>query len=394
MILKHLFTYTSRSVIYVIKRKYDELAPFIRRLDPYLEKINGIRNKSTNEVNFFNNLKGAKIYFKSLNKGDIIRAMYGEEPTLVIMDEITDWEEDYISPMYSILRTTSKDIKIQLLSTFNPRGVGHAWIKRRYIENAKPFEVFVDPISETTRVFIPALPTDNKILMENDPGYIKRIKASGTSEHVAALLDGDWSSPDGSFVKSIWFEKYNNLNYNDTICVHSWDTASKEGQYNDPSACTVWRFQQFGNKYYLDDIVNEKFNTPDLKKKIIQMAERDKPFAILIEDASSGIGIIQSLQAETRLPVVAITPIKSKGDRLLKAAILMETGKVAIRNCHWTLDYEVQLTTFPNAKHDDLCDSTSQFLIWANENYSSTFNYKPIGEKRNFENERTIAKYF
>ncbi|MEI6849972.1 MAG: hypothetical protein WCK29_02955 [archaeon] len=123
--------------------------------------------------------------------------MYGEEPTLVIMDEITDWEEDYISPMYSILRTTSKDIKIQLLSTFNPRGVGHAWIKRRYIENSKPFEVFVDPISETTRVFIPALPTDNKILMENDPGYIKRIKASGTSEHVAALLEGDWSSPDG-----------------------------------------------------------------------------------------------------------------------------------------------------------------------------------------------------
>ncbi len=47
----------------------------------------------------------------------------------------------------------------------------------------------------------------------------------------------------------------------------------------------------------------------------------------------------------------------------------------------WTLDYEIELTIFPLAPHDDQVDSTSQFLKWAHENQAS-FDHASSGRKR------------
>jgi hypothetical protein len=48
-------------------------------------------------------------------------------------------------------------------------------------------------------VFIPAKVSDNQILMENDPGYVSRLKASGSASLVKAWLDGDWDVVEGAF---------------------------------------------------------------------------------------------------------------------------------------------------------------------------------------------------
>ena len=59
----------------------------------------------------------------------------------------------------------------------------------------------------------------------------------------------------------------------------------------------------------------------------------------------------------------------------------------------WTLDYEIELTIFPLAPHDDQVDSTSQFLKWAHENQGS-FDYAASGRKRvgmaAYEDQQTI----
>ncbi len=47
----------------------------------------------------------------------------------------------------------------------------------------------------------------------------------------------------------------------------------------------------------------------------------------------------------------------------------------------WTLDYEIEMTIFPLAPHDDQVDSTSQFLKWAHEN-SASFDHAASGRKR------------
>ena len=58
----------------------------------------------------------------------------------------------------------------------NPGGPGHGWVKERYIDK-----------EEKGKLFIPSKITDNKPLMDNDPGYIDRIKASGPEWLVKGL---------------------------------------------------------------------------------------------------------------------------------------------------------------------------------------------------------------
>ena len=49
----------------------------------------------------------------------------------------------------------------------------------------------------------------------------------------------------------------------------------------------------------------------------------------------------------------------------------MENGFVCLpREAHWLAEYLHELTTFPNGKHDDQVDSTSQALGWAKQRKS------------------------
>ena len=46
---------------------------------------------------------------------------------------------------------------------------------------------------------IPSRITDNRILLESDPGYINRLYLVGSDALVKAWLDGDWSAIEGAF---------------------------------------------------------------------------------------------------------------------------------------------------------------------------------------------------
>ena len=49
------------------------------------------------------------------------------------------------------------------------------------------------------RIFIPAKISDNPALLNNDPGYINRLRASGSPALVRAWLEGDWNIIEGAF---------------------------------------------------------------------------------------------------------------------------------------------------------------------------------------------------
>lgn len=143
--------------------------------------------------------------------------------------------------------------------------------------------------------------------------------------------------------------------------VHSWDTAYKADQHNDPSCCTIWDVTP--SLYYLVDEVHGRWEYPELKRRVIELAERDKPDAILIEDKASGQSLIQELKTATRLPVIAIKPDADKHTRARTAAAFFDAQKVALpESAPWLAAWEAELIAFPNAKHDDRVDSTSQFL--------------------------------
>ena len=53
------------------------------------------------------------------------------------------------------------------------------------------------------RMYIRSLLTDNRILLENDPQYVERLKAVGDEHLVRAWLEGDWDAIVGAFF-SLW----------------------------------------------------------------------------------------------------------------------------------------------------------------------------------------------
>jgi hypothetical protein len=81
----------------------------------------------------------------------------------------------------------------------HPGGVGHHWIKAKFISPAPMgFTPLRDPDTGGDVMFIPSKLTDNHILLASDPDYANRLRGLGSPELVRALRDHRLKSPDGN----------------------------------------------------------------------------------------------------------------------------------------------------------------------------------------------------
>lgn len=145
--------------------------------------------------------------------------------------------------------------------------------------------------------------------------------------------------------------------------VQSWDTAHKKGQENDFSAGTTWARTHTG--FYLIDCINKRLTYPALKKTVIRWYNERNPDYVLVEDAASGISLIQSISEETSIPIRGIPP---DGDKVLRAnriTPLFESSRVFIAaDQSWTETVINQCSDFPLGEHDDIVDSCTQALSY------------------------------
>lgn len=169
----------------------------------------------------------------------------------------------------------------------------------------------------------------------------------------------------GGLVKWDWFKAYAKTlarKAGDRI-VQSWDTASKAKESNDWSVCTTWLVRE--QSAWLLEVWRAKLEFPDLRRQIKQLAEHWQTGLILIEEAGSGVQLIQDLKTEARLSVRGMIPRNDKATRLLSVSHLIEGGRIAVpEDALWLADFQREISLFPNGKHDDQVDSLSQFLIW------------------------------
>ena len=121
------------------------------------------------------------------------------EYDVIRFDELTHFTESMYLYLMSRLRGASPFPR-QMKSTTNPGGLGHEWVKRRFVDPAPAGEVITDPWG--SRIFIPARVQDNRFLMANDPKYIDRLQRLPEQER-RALLEGDWDLCEGRFF-SAW----------------------------------------------------------------------------------------------------------------------------------------------------------------------------------------------
>lgn len=119
---------------------------------------------------------GAKVVFGYLDgPRDYERYMGGEFHFALIEEATQIAEEDMFSKLTASVRSTHPDIPAQIWLTANPGGIGHMWVKQRFITPVPTKTIFKSE-SGVCRVFIPGLVTDNPYLYENDKAYIATLE--------------------------------------------------------------------------------------------------------------------------------------------------------------------------------------------------------------------------
>ena len=159
---------------------------------------------------------GAKIQFGDLQHTKDKLKYQGRAYDYIAFDELTHFTfEEYIY-LKSRNRPNGPGTRVYMRSTGNPGGVGHAWVKERFITPRMAMKtiwedvviVFPDGHSERqwmSRAFVPSSVFDNKILLENDPTYLARL-ASMPEKERNALLYGDWDTYEGQFFEDFRVE--------------------------------------------------------------------------------------------------------------------------------------------------------------------------------------------
>lgn len=303
---------------------------------------------------------GATLKLRFLDADEDATKYQGHGYTFMAFDEAGNWPSPKPIDMLRATLRSVAGVPTLLVLTGNPGGKGHDWIKERYILPAQPLTPFLGP-DDQLRIFIPSRLQDNKILMEKDPGYIDRLKASGPAWLVNAWLNGDWNATEeGNLFKREHWKFFDEAPKAEMI-VQSLDSAFKTGTANDYSVCSTWARCKDG--YYLLHVWRGKVEFPELKRQAVALAAVWKPSVFLVEDKASGQSLIQELQRDTRLPVKAVQVDGDKFARACAITPLVEAGKVFLpKEAPWLDDFMEELATFPKGAHDDQVDSFTQAL--------------------------------
>ena len=147
---------------------------------------------------------GAVIRTGHLKDDQAYTKYQGHEYQRILIEELTQIpNEKLYLQLISSCRSTDPNLKPQIFCTTNPGGIGHGWVKRRFVDPAPPYKVFRDPISERTRIFIPAKVDDNPVLMDADPNYVRGLDALKTTDEELwkAWRLGSWDTFAGQFFR-------------------------------------------------------------------------------------------------------------------------------------------------------------------------------------------------
>lgn len=377
--VQHAQQYGQNAVGLIARRTLPELRDIAKRAHKLFPKLGATWRASERTWVFTG---GATLLFAYLETLEDATRYNGQEFTWVGIDEAGGFRTpEPIDYLRSRMRSPVAGIRKRMVLTANPGGRGHKWLLERYVKNRTPYVPFEATAPDSgeplgfTRVYIPSRLTDNKFLMA-DRSYIGSIKASGPSWFVKSILLGDWNvAITGKVFMRSWFDKRFEpvpADHQDPRAwaeqklgvfhvVQSWDFAARAKETNDRSVCTTWGLTPKG--WLLLDVWADRLLFPDLKRKAVDLAGKWRCYEVLIEDASSGIGIIDELKRDTLL---AIKPVKPKGDkysRAMSVSALVEQGLVQLpKLATWLSDFLDEVCGFPEAAHDDIVDSISQAL--------------------------------
>lgn len=210
----------------ILRKTYPQLSELMdRSMEIYKRAFPRAKYNDSKHVWTFPS--GAKIYFGSMQRTADRHNYQGKRYDFIDFDELTQFLWDEYSYMFSRNRPNGPGTRVYMRAQANPGGVGHGWVKERFITAGKPMQTIWEPVTIRypdgreekrwkSRIFVPSSVFDNKILLQNDPDYLTRLASMPEAER-NALLYGDWDTFAGQ-VFTEWRD--DSEHYRDRINTH------------------------------------------------------------------------------------------------------------------------------------------------------------------------------
>lgn len=208
----HAATYGEEAIGICFRRERVQLTELIERAKTIYRPLGVTYHEQDKYFKFPN---GARLKLAYIENDSDASNYQGHAYTRVYCEEITTFPNP--EPIMKLMATLDRNPRVpsKFIATGNPGGVGHSWVKARYVDpHPKGMRIiqseFVNPFNKEkivkNRIFIPSKVTDNKYTNTNE--YIGNLHLSGNEELVKAWLHGEWDVLQGAFFPEFSHEKH------------------------------------------------------------------------------------------------------------------------------------------------------------------------------------------
>jgi predicted phage terminase large subunit-like protein len=197
------------------------------------------------------------------------------------------------------------------------------------------------------------------------PEVYEAKKAEVGSPVWAAQYQQDPTPAEGNIIKAAWLPRYDFSPGTREFqrIVLACDPAGKDGAHNDYTAIVICGFDQ--KEIYLLHVARGHWTVLGMRDRIKELVRKWGVQLVIVEDTSSGMGLIQMLREEPCIDVIGRQP---KGDKLVRMAqheARFEAQRILLpKEAPWLAKFESELLAFPSDRYDDQVDALLLFLDW------------------------------
>lgn len=218
--------------------------------------------------------------------------------------------------------------------------------------------------------FIMSKLEDNQELLRVNPGYMANLKAMSVIER-ERLLHGNWKikSSGGLFFKRSQVTMLETAPTELVSVCRAWDIAATEDKSDgDPDYTSgVLMGKLKDNTVIVLDVINQRLKAGDVAKLIYNTAVMDRNkygilYKIRIPQDPGAAGKIVAASYVKMLSGFAVKVVAVTGSKQLRAtpfAAQWQNGNASVLVGEWNDVYFAQLESFPESKHDDMVDASS-----------------------------------
>ena len=340
---------------------------------------------------------GARVVFGGLEDDKAVEKWMGSSIAMIGFDELTQFTSRQFWRLFSRSRSTS-GVRPYIRATCNPDADSWVadllawWIDQdtglaipersgvlRWMVRARNEVVWADRPADLIAAypnqrpksftFIPAYLSDNRILVEKDPDYMANLMALDVVER-ARMLDGNWKvrPAAGLYFNRTWVKMVDAIPAGTTFC-RGWDLASTEKtQGNDPDwTCGTKIGLMPDGRYVVAHHTRMRKGPFDVETAIRNIADQDGRGVRISIPRDPGQGSVFQVASFGRMLAgwdVRFRPVsRSDGDKLNRFkgfSAQAQAGNVVVLRAPWNDSWFSELESFPESRHDDDVDSTSQ----------------------------------